>query len=138
MKEEEPMSDTVLFVCLHASAKSLVAMEHFNRLAAERGLGLRAISAGTEPDAAVPDFVVAGLRGDGFDVTSRVPRRLTPELAAEARHIVSFGPDVAAYAPKGRAIERWDVPAVSDGYAVARAEIRGRVERLLARLTRTV
>lgn len=135
MTEEEPMSDTVLFVCLHASAKSLVAMEHFNRLAAERGLGLRAISAGTEPDEAVPDFVVAGLRGDGFDVTSRAPRRLTPELAAEARHIVSFGPDVAAYAPTGRAIERWDdVPAVSDDYAIARTEIRARVERLLARL----
>jgi len=28
----------VLFVCLHGSAKSVIASEHFRRLAAERGL----------------------------------------------------------------------------------------------------
>ena len=28
----------VLFVCLHGSAKSVIALEHFRRLAAERGV----------------------------------------------------------------------------------------------------
>jgi len=50
----------VLFVCLHGSAKSLIAAEYFNRLAAARGLGVTATSAGTEPDAEIPPRVVQG------------------------------------------------------------------------------
>jgi protein-tyrosine-phosphatase len=61
-----PEQSLVLFVCLHASAKSLIAAEYFNKLAAERRLPFRAISAGTEPDNAVPPHVVAGMRGDGL------------------------------------------------------------------------
>ena len=35
----------VAFVCLHGSAKSLIAAEYFNRLAAEKSLPLRATTA---------------------------------------------------------------------------------------------
>jgi len=44
----------VLFVCLHGSAKSLIALEHFRRLAAERGIAVEAAAAGTAPDAEIP------------------------------------------------------------------------------------
>ena len=40
----------VLFVCEHGSTKSTVAAAHFNKLAGERGLKLRAVSRGTNPD----------------------------------------------------------------------------------------
>jgi protein-tyrosine-phosphatase len=56
----------VLFVCLHGSAKSLIAAEYFNRLAAARGLAARAASAGTEPDDAIPRRVTQGLGADGM------------------------------------------------------------------------
>jgi arsenate reductase len=122
---------TVLFVCLHASAKSLIAMEYFNRLAEQQGSPLRALSAGTEPDDAIPPEVVAGLAGDGFDVSGRVPLRLTPALVARAAAIVSFGPDIAAVGPASVPITRWhDMPAVSDDYAIARDAIRARVTTL--------
>jgi len=71
----------VLFVCLHGSAKSLIAAEYFNRLAAARGLGVRATSAGTEPDAEIPPRVAQGLRADGIDVEGRRPRRPTPAVS---------------------------------------------------------
>ena len=35
----------IAFVCLHGSAKSLIAAEYLNRAAAERGLALRATAA---------------------------------------------------------------------------------------------
>jgi protein-tyrosine-phosphatase len=124
---------TVLFVCLHASAKSLIAMEYFNRLAAQQGSSLRALSAGTEPDDAIPPEVVAGLSGDGFDVSSRLPLRLTPALVANAAAIVSFGPDIATVGPASAPITRWhDMPAVSDDYAIARDAIRARVASFFA------
>jgi arsenate reductase len=126
---------TVLFVCLHASAKSLIAMEYFNRIAAQHGSSLRALSAGAEADDAIPPDVVAGLAGDGFDVGDRIPLRLTPALVADAAAIVSFGPDIAAVGPASAPIARWhDMPAVSDDYATARDAIRTRVATFYAEM----
>lgn len=45
---------TVLFMCPHGAAKSVLASAYFERLAKERGLNVRVESAGTEPDATVP------------------------------------------------------------------------------------
>src|SRR5687768_1704313 len=56
----------VVFVCEHGTAKSVIALAHFQKLARERGLPLRAISRGSSPDPALPPFMVSGLRGDGF------------------------------------------------------------------------
>src|SRR2546427_9697661 len=105
----------VLFVCLHGSAKSLIAAEYFNRLAAARGLGARATSAGTEPDAVIPPRVIQGLRADGIDVEGRRPQRPTPADVAGAAAVVTFACELGRVAAGARRIERWgDAPAVSD------------------------
>lgn len=126
---------SVLFVCLHGSAKSLIAAEHFRRLAAEHGRVVETFSAGVEPDADVPPRVVAGLGGDGFDVARTVPRLLSDDAVRDADLVVSFGCDLEARrrgAPSAQPIIRWDdVPAVSDGYEAARDEIVRRLIPLL-------
>lgn len=122
----------VLFVCLHGSAKSVIAAEHFRRIAAERGVRAEAESAGLEPDLEVPPHVVAGLLADGLDVELRRPRGLTRAQAEAATWIVSFAPDLSGDVIAGCAIEYWtDVPAVSDGYEAARHAIVGRVRALV-------
>jgi arsenate reductase len=124
-------SRTVVFVCLHGAAKSVIAAAHFERLAAERGLAVRAAAAGLEPDPAVPAPVVAGLAADGLDVGGHRPRRVTPEELAGAWRVVAFGCDPGP-AVAGARLLRWDdVPAVSDGFAAARDAIVGRVRRLV-------
>jgi len=55
-----PTTPTVLFVCLHGSAKSLMALEHFRRLTQERNMDVLADWAGIEPDAHIPPRVRAG------------------------------------------------------------------------------
>jgi arsenate reductase (thioredoxin) len=122
----------VLFVCLHGSAKSLIALEHFRRLAAERGVHVEASSAGTEPDTELPPNVVQGLLGDGIDVRGRRPRQLTrPDLESASR-VVTFGCELGELTPPGLAIERWDdVPAVSEDFKRARDAIVARLPRLL-------
>jgi len=123
---------TVLFVCLHGSAKSLIAAEYFERLTAERGLNVHATSAGTEPDPDISPNVITGLLQDGIDVRHRRPRRLTTEDLAKASHVVSFGCDLSELAPPGLPVERWDdVPAVSADFATARDAIVARLRRLL-------
>lgn len=122
----------ILFVCLHGSAKSLIAAEYFRRLAFERGTEAEARSAGTEPDADVPLKVVQGLLGDGIDVRGCRPHRLTLADLESATRVITFGCELGDLAPPGLALERWDdVPAVSENFTKARDAIIGRLPRLL-------
>jgi len=125
----------IAFVCLHGSAKSLIAAEYLNRSAHERGLPMTATTAGPEPDEAVPSNVIDGLLGHGIDARARVPERLTAPGLASADQIVSFGCDLDDYGIDGRPIERWDeCPAVSDDFEIAWSFITGRVTQLIDRL----
>ena len=125
----------VLFVCLHGSAKSVIAAEYFNRLAEARGALLRAESAGVEPDSEVPAPVIAGLGAAGIDVREYVPRPVTRERLATAAYIVTLGCELTSE-PRAETAEEWnDLPMVSDGFDAARDAIVRRVDRLLDRLT---
>ena len=131
------MPPTVLFVCLHGSAKSLIALEHLRRLAEQRGINVIADSAGLEPDAKIPPRVIEGLLNDGIDVRGRQPRGVTAADVAQASHVVTFACDLGAFNSASATRERWDdVPAVSDGYKPARDVIVARVATLLEALAR--
>jgi len=122
----------VLFVCLHGSAKSLIAAEYFNRLAAARGLPARATSAGTEPDDAIPPRVTQGLGADGIDAQGRQPRRPMQADVDGSVVVVTFACDLGDLASRAPRIERWDdVPAVSEDFKRARDVIVTRVTTLL-------
>lgn len=122
----------VAFVCLHGSAKSVLASEYLNRVAGERGLAIRATASGREPDDAIPENVVEGLLRKGFDVRGRKPLAATPQRFAEADVVVSFGCDLDGLVPQARTIELWSAcPAVSDDFDAAWQFITARVDRLL-------
>jgi protein-tyrosine-phosphatase len=122
----------VLFVCLHGAAKSVVAAEHLRRLAAERGIRLETSAAGVEPDDEIPPAVAAALAEEGFDVRDRRPEGVTAEGIGAADRVVSFGCDLSNVAPTGVPVTTWaDMPAVSDGYDVARDAIVARLVPLL-------
>src|SRR5690242_16385787 len=70
---EAKPAGTVLFVCEHGSAKSVVAAAHFNRIAAERGLPFRAIARGTVPEPGMAPAAVKGLLEDGLKPADPVP-----------------------------------------------------------------
>lgn len=126
----------VAFVCLHGSAKSLIAAEYLCRLARVRGVELSATTSGPEPDADVPSNVIEGLLGRGIDARQRIPERVSALALGRASHIVSFGCDLEDFIGANRAIERWDdCPAVSDDFDIAWSFITGRVEQLFDRLS---
>ena len=128
-----PSTRTVVFVCLHGAAKSVIAGAYLNRLSAERGLDISATAAGVEPEPEIPLQVREGLLREGLDVRGHRPRSVTPEELAAAWRVVSFGCDLSHIAPPDLAVERWDdVPLVSEGFAAARDAIVRRVQQLLA------
>ena len=127
-----PPPPVVVFVCLHGSAKSVIASEHFRRLSRERGLDVSVECAGTEPDADIPPRVVQGLLADGFDVRGQRPRPIARADLERAARVIAFGCDLGDVAPPALSVERWDdVPAVSEDYGRARDAIAKRVRALV-------
>ncbi len=128
---------TVAFVCLHGAAKSVLAAACFEQLAAARGVPVRALSAGTEPDPEIAPAVLRALLAEGIDLRGERPRHATQETLAGAAAVVSFGPDLSGLVPPGRAVVHWDdVPALSEDFAAGRAAILARLPALLEEVSR--
>lgn len=127
----------VVFVCEHGSVKSLVAMQHFNRKAKERGLPYRAIARGVAPERAIPGAVRAGLSTDGFETSDFVPQRLTDSDMEHAALVVSFDEHISAIvAGKARYVVWDNLPAVLTDYPRGRDAIVARIDALLDEFAR--
>jgi len=126
---------TVLFACVHNAGRSQIAAAFFNQLADPRKA--RAVSAGTNPGAAVHSEVVEAMREVGIDLSRASTTKLTPDLAQQARVLVTMGcGDECPYVPgvtrddwpledpKGKPLPR--VRAIRD-------DIRERVQTLISR-----
>jgi arsenate reductase (thioredoxin) len=129
------MNSTVLFLCPHGAAKSVIAAAYFNRLAQQHGLPLVGDAAGTEPDATVAPAVAAMMHSEGIDVSQHQPRRVTHDELRSARHIVSMGCELRELEVAPERVEQWlDVPFVSKDLYGARDAIRAHVEDLIKRI----
>ncbi len=126
---------TILFMCPHGAAKSVLASAYFQRLAKERGLNVRVESAGTEPDPAVSPAVAAHLKRQGYALPVGKPRKVTAEEMAAADVVISIGCDLSGLpAPRGQ-LQRWDeIRALSEDFAKADEAIRQRVVGLVEEL----
>jgi len=132
-------ASTVVFVCEHGSAKSVIAAAHFNRLAIESGLPYRAVSRGTKADGSIPPAVLAGLRSDGIDISSWRPNAVKDEEIRDAMQIVSFATDLPATKAfaKSKLLEWNEIPSVSQNYEAARTAIVERLKKLIHDLLAT-
>ena len=121
---------TVVFVCPHGAAKSVLAGSYFNRFAAEIGLAARAIARGTEPDAEISERVMEDV---GSALCTKQPTRLSAADIATADMLVAFD---LAEPELGAAPDRaWNaLPPLSADFELGRAAILGRVVALVAEL----
>jgi arsenate reductase (thioredoxin) len=126
---------TVLFLCPHGAAKSVLASAYFQRAAKERGLNVRVMSAGIEPDARVAPAVADHLTRNGYPIPIATPRRVSADEIAGADVVISIGCDLKGLpAPRGT-LSRWDeVPAPSEDFGGADEAIRKRVIALVEEL----
>ena len=132
---------TVLYVCVHNAGRSQMAEAFTNALARERGLPLRALSAGTVAGEEINPVAEEVMREAGVPMDGHMPKQLTQEMADGADRIITMGCGVDADAcparlhlsedwglddPKGRPIE---------AVRVIRDQIRARVKTLLAEMS---
>jgi arsenate reductase len=127
---------TVLFVCRQNAGRSQMSEALFERAAGGRH---RALSAGTTPAQTVHPEVVEVMSELGIDLSGRMPRLLTRELAEQADVVVTMGcGDECPFIPGKRYID-WDLadPAgrTPEQVRAIRDEIDRRVHALADELT---
>jgi arsenate reductase len=128
---------TVLFMCPHGAAKSVLASAYFQRVARERGLNVHVKSAGTDPDPQVAAAVASHLKRNGYEVPIAQPRRVSADDLATADVVISIGCDLRDLpAPRGTLVKWDDVPSTSEEFARADERIRERVVQLVEELVR--
>jgi arsenate reductase len=81
----------IVFVCEHGAAKSVIAADYFNKLAAERGLNYEAVCRATAPDSTLNPGTRAGLRADNIRQNLN-PQKLVPADTLNVKRIIIFTP----------------------------------------------
>src|SRR5215510_12306168 len=124
-------SPSVIFVCEHGAAKSVIATAYFNQLATERGLPYRATFRGTTPQDDLSVRAVEGLRADGLAIPSGKPAAISEADVTGATHIFAIGCTLTSVAKaSGKASDWSDVPD-DQGYGPMRDAIVRHVTALL-------
>src|SRR6185503_4073845 len=124
-------NSTIIFVCEHGAAKSIIAAAYFNKLAQEKKLKSHAIARGIHPDSELSPKAITGLCDDGLTPTELVPQKLSLEDVESAQRIITFCELPAEYQQKAN-VEHWNgVPPVSEDYQKARDAIVERINRFL-------
>src|SRR4051794_21775575 len=83
--QPEVNASTIVFVCEHGAAKSVIAAAHFNRIASEMKLPYRAVARGTNVDDAIAPAVRTGLAAEGLNVPTWKPQTVTDEDIGRAK-----------------------------------------------------
>jgi arsenate reductase len=122
---------TVVFVCEHGAAKSVIATAYFNKVAAERGLHARALYRGVNPQAALSAAALKGLRDDGLTVPDQSPSMITPTDVETATVIFAIGCTLPQHAAASGKADTWDDVPNDKGYGATRDAIKRHVERLV-------
>ena len=125
---------TILFVCEHGAAKSVLAATYFDQLASQMGLALRASARGTNPEPELSPQVIWGLAEDGLTPNEPLPRQLTELDLQAAQRVISFC-ELPVNFLTSTIVEYWsDVPPVSENYELARDVIVDHIRQLLKSL----
>ena len=134
---DRPGVPLVLFVCVENAGRSRMAEAFFNDLAGDR---YRAVSAGTQPARAPHREVIAAMKEVGINIEPSPGRRLTEELAASARAVVTMGCSVDEICPTAASVADWGLPdpkgKPAEEVAAIRDEIERHVRNLVASLDR--
>lgn len=119
------MIETVLFLCPHGAAKSVLAAALLRRLVAERGLPLEVTCAGTDPDPAIAPHVRALLAQEGLALPLDRPQLATAAQLARAGYVISLGCALDELSHPPARWEMWDdVPPPSQDLQGAYARIQ--------------
>ena len=126
------VAPTVLFVCEHGAAKSVIAAAYFDKLAKDQHLPHRAAFRGVNPDATLSSVAEKGLKQDGIDTRGWKPSRVTQQGIDEASQIVTLGCALPVGIHVASKVTDWsDISSPSQNYERARQRLKKESRSLL-------
>jgi arsenate reductase len=127
---------TIVFVCEHGSAKSVIAAAYFNKLAKERNLSWTAVSRGTNPDAELPAHIIDGLQKDNLLDEQIKPQKLIQKDIDGSTEIIHFYPLPTGIQSFGKSRYWKDIEMTTGKYQLLREAIVPRLDVLLDSLAK--
>ena len=130
----------VAFVCVQNAGRSQMATAFAERERATRDVDVDIVTGGTMPADHVHESVVRAMREEGFDLSDRTPREVTPEELGECDVVVTMGCSAEDVCPATFSGENrdWGLDDPDDldaeGVRRVRDEIRDRVAALFDEL----
>ena len=122
------MTDNVLILCTHNSARSVLAEAMLNHWAARLGKDVRGYSAGSAPGGRINPFAIAALTGAGIEVAgyrSKSWDEFAGDAAPRMRIVITVCDSAAAeacpYWPGGPVKVHWGYPDPSNAPEASRA-----------------
>src|SRR5882672_9225678 len=104
---------TIVFVCEHGSAKSVIAATYFNKLAKEKNIPWQSVSRGTHPDPEISPKTKKLLLEDNLLDKSFIPKKLTQDDVDTTQQVILFCSLPQTIQGKGKT-SHWEVNAVND------------------------
>jgi protein-tyrosine-phosphatase len=128
---------TILFLCPHHAAKSILAEAYFNYRVKLEGLPFQADSAGTDPSELIWPTVIDLLAREGIALTPLHPRKVTRDDLLHTFQVISLGCALEEMEIAPQQFTAWeDVPLASVDLEGSWMAICRHVDQLLAALTR--
>ncbi len=126
---------TILFLCPHHAAKSMLAEAYFNHRVKLEGLPFQADSAGTDPSKQIWPPVIDLLACEGMTLYSQLPRKVTRDDLLHAFQVISLGCTLEEMEEVPQQFTAWeDVPLAGTDLEGSWLAIRRHVDHLLAEL----
>jgi N-acyl-D-amino-acid deacylase len=130
---------SIVFVCEHGAARSLIAAKYFERVSKQNGFNANIIFRGISPDSVLHKGSKAGLIQDGLAVgKDEKPKALSEDDVKRAKWIITIDcalpPMFDRYNDKLKSYE--GVPSIDKDYGIARDSIIRITEDVLWKLKR--
>ncbi|SHH25155.1 Protein-tyrosine-phosphatase [Chryseolinea serpens] len=126
---------TIVFVCEHGSAKSVIAATYFNKFAKEKNIPWQAVSRGTHPDAEISPKTKKLLTEDNLLDKSFIPKKLSQADVDTTRQVILFCSLPPTLQGNGKT-SHWEVNAVNDDFQKLRNDIISRITPLIDSLAK--
>ena len=127
---------TIVFVCEHGSAKSIIAASYFNKLAKEKNIPWQAVSRGHSPDEKISEKTKTLLAGDKLLDDTFVPQQISQKDINTAERVILFNDLLKDLQGKDKIAYWLNIQSVNDDFQQLRNDIVARIIPLLDSLAK--
>lgn len=127
---------TIVFVCEHGSAKSVIAATYFNKLAKEKNIPWQAVARGTDPDLEISPKTKILLASEGLLDSTFIPQRISQSDVDLSKRVILFYPLPETIQSGDKSVNWLEIQAVNEDFQRLKDDIVSKLTPLIDSLAR--